>query len=119
MLRARWFVVALFTTGFVAALAAPGWSAERRTTASSNPGVLYRVGGVVYWGADDGTHGAEPWRSDGSPGGTRLLLNVAPGDSSAILTSFAGPGATAFFGANDFDGAHLFKTNGTGPGTHI
>ena len=39
-----------------------------------------RLGNVLLFGADDGIHGNEPWRSDGTVAGTRLLADLVGSD---------------------------------------
>lgn len=41
--------------------------------------------GGVFFSADDGSVGNEPWVSDGTAAGTRLLFNVAPGATGSQL----------------------------------
>jgi ELWxxDGT repeat protein len=51
----------------------------RPGSAGSEPRGFTRVGDLVYFVADDGTHGREPWVSDGTEAGTHLLADVRPG----------------------------------------
>ena len=46
----------------------------------ASPPIIVGVAGgsLVLW-ADDGRHGLEPWRSDGTAKGTRLLRDIRPG----------------------------------------
>ncbi len=37
----------------------------------------------IFFRANDGTHGAEPWRSDGSAFGTQLIADILPGAESS------------------------------------
>jgi ELWxxDGT repeat protein len=68
---------------------------------------------LVFQGCAAAT-GCEPWRSDGTPRGTRPLRDLAPGPGSSFPYDFIRDGArvlfTAGFGA-------LWSTDGTGPGT--
>jgi len=40
------------------------------------PALFVEMGGVLYFSADDGEHGWELWRSDGSVGGTYMVKDV-------------------------------------------
>jgi ELWxxDGT repeat protein len=61
--------------------------------AGSNPANLANVNGVLYFQANDGTHGRELWMSDGSVAGTSLVKDIAPGaihSNPSNLTNVAG-----------------------------
>lgn len=76
------------------------------------------AGGTVFFAASDGIHGSEPWRSDGTEAGTRLIVDLCPGACSSTPKSFAVVGETVFFVANDgFHGPDLWKSDGTAAGT--
>src|SRR4030095_3682712 len=47
---------------------------------SSSPESLTVVNNVAYFAANDGTHGPELWRSDGTPAGTKILKDIVPGE---------------------------------------
>jgi ELWxxDGT repeat protein len=53
-------------------------------------GRLYPAGNFLYFEADDGVHGTELWRTDGSQAGTILLGDVAPGPSSSGVMEILG-----------------------------
>jgi ELWxxDGT repeat protein len=37
---------------------------------------MVRVGSTLYFPADDGTHGSELWKSNGTTGGTKRVKDV-------------------------------------------
>jgi len=82
------------------------------------------MGGALYFFHDDGVHGEELWRSDGTALGTWMVRDLCPG---ACGTSAIGaPGALAVLGSTLFfaghDGVHgveLWATDGTAGGTRL
>lgn len=82
--------------------------------------------GVVYFFHDDGIHGRELWRSDGSALGTFLLRDVCPGSCSgvtaghsAVLSLGAALGQVFFAGNDGVHGAELWRSDGTALGTRM
>lgn len=59
------------------------------------------VGGVLYFAANDGVHGQELWRTDGTPGGTALAADINPGPGSSDPIPLAVVGGQLALIAND------------------
>src|SRR4029453_6317389 len=87
---------------------------------SSFPMALTSVGNTLLFFADDGTHGTELWRSDGTPGGTLLVAALFPGPGYCFYspTSVAVADGKIFFAADDgVAGPELWESDGTAGGT--
>ena len=73
--------------------------------------------GNLYFGASDAIEPlGSPWISDGTPGGTQLLLHT-PGGGGFDFTE--GDGLTFFTGADADGDQELWKTDGTTAGTNL
>jgi ELWxxDGT repeat protein len=75
-------------------------------------------GSRVFFQANDGVHGLEPWVSDGTASGTALTADVNPGPRGSFPFSFTAFKGDVFFstigGGND---RGLWKTDGSRSGT--
>ncbi len=80
---------------------------------------LKAINNVLYFAADDGVHGRELWKSDGTNAGTVLVKDINPGSNSSNPQWFAELNGQIYFDANDNTGSHLFRTNGTTAGTNL
>jgi ELWxxDGT repeat protein len=83
------------------------------------PGWLTAIGDTIYFDADDGEHGRELWRSDGTPEGTVLVRDVHPGpDPSSFEIHPTVAGDAYYFAADDGEhGTWLWRSDGTLEGT--
>lgn len=82
----------------------------------SSPGPLIDLGGILYFGADDGT-GRGLWRSDGTPSGTWLVADVEI-DPDTIPGTMVEMDGTLYFAADDGTrGLELWRSDGTSSGT--
>src|SRR6266545_4315146 len=90
-------------------------------SASSSPGGAFTdVNGAVYFAANDGSHGTELWRSDGTAGGTILVKDIYPGSRSSSPSGLANVNGIIYFRASDgTSGAELWRSDGTAGGTPL
>jgi ELWxxDGT repeat protein len=87
---------------------------------SSYPSSLTNVGGTLFFSANDGTHGFELWRSDGTAGGTQMVDDINPGSANSYPKYLTNVGGTLFFQANDgTHGVELWRSDGTAGGTQM
>ena len=88
------------------------------------------AGSVVYFTADDGVHGSELWRTDGTAAGTTMIKDIATGtftgwdneprpESSypSGIVPFAG--GILFTAEDGVNGGELWKSDGTAAGTYL
>jgi ELWxxDGT repeat protein len=73
--------------------------------------------GEVYFAANNGITGEEIYKTDGTPGGTKLVVNIAPGTNS-IPSGFLVANGLLYFSATDgISGRELWQSDGTAAGT--
>lgn len=74
---------------------------------------------VVLFAAATAETGAELWITDGTPGGTRLLKDLLPGEGDSAPSDFTdlGNGKTLFVATGEGGGNALWITDGTPGGT--
>jgi len=89
------------------------------TTASSSPAGLVVIGSTTYFSADDGIHGRELWKTDGTTAGTSMVKDVNPGSTGSDPTGLTNVNGTLLFAANDGGVAGLYKSDGTAAGTTL
>ena len=78
------------------------------------------VGNVILFKANDGIHGNEIWRTDGTAAGTFMVkdINGNAGGSLDYNTPFVNFGNSMYFTADDdVNGSEVWKSDGTESGT--
>lgn len=105
----------------------PAMTADIRTRPITDPPALtgphtfVPLGPYLYFGADDGLHGFELWRTDGTFAGTELVRDLCPGHCSSLPFGVgAAAGGLVFFAADDgVHGRELWVSDGSPQGTRM
>jgi len=78
------------------------------------------VNGTLYFRPDDGVHGDELWKTNGTEAGTVLVKDINPGIAGSDLQEFLNVNGVLYFRADDgVHGTELWKSDGTAAGTVI
>lgn len=87
----------------------------------AEPQDLVKGGNNLYFTANDGNHGRELWKSDGTQAGTQLVMDINPnGNASGDPGDLVAAGDNVFFRASDGNyGLELWRSqfSGIGAGT--
>jgi len=84
---------------------------------SSGINNFIKVGATIYFTARDITNGFEVWKTDGTEGGTQMIKDNFPGNSSSSPGGLTEFNNQLYFLQYDGTGSQLWKTNGTEAGT--
>lgn len=78
------------------------------------------AGGYLYFIANDGLHGSELWKTDGTQSGTGMVLDISPAHTDRRIFSLTDVNGTLYFMADDgIHGYELWKSDGTSSGTSM
>jgi ELWxxDGT repeat protein len=103
-----------------------GTAAGTHSTFLTRPGNIsspvqgFSIGNFYYFRNDDGVHGVELWRTDGTT--TAMVADINPGPRNGLDNDagFVRPDGTALFAATNYtSGREPWITDGTAAGTHI
>ena len=103
----------------------PSWPPTcGRARRGGNPYEADATNNALYVAAEDGSHGYELWKSDGTKAGTSMLKDIRPGfrSSDPYLDGYSSSpiGSKMLFIADDgVHGYELWVTNGTATGTKM
>ena len=88
------------------------------TTDLYSTGAIHTLGSQILLVGLDEEHGRELWMTNGTPEGSGLLKDIAPGETSSDIIGFYLHEGALYFGADDGQhGKELWKTDGTAEGT--
>lgn len=77
---------------------------------------LVELGGEVFFSADDGVHGYELWKTDGTANGTTLVRDILPGPDSSNALPMLEAGGYVYLNAG-LQRGELWVSDGTEAGT--
>jgi len=67
------------------------------------------LNGYAYFSADDGVHGREIWRTDGTTAGTQMVTDLNPGSASGGPSSLFRDGSDVYMAATGPVGTELYR----------
>ena len=80
--------------------------------------VKFEIDGIYYFVANDGIHGKELWRTDGTEEGTVIVKDIRIGSEHSSPSNFKESNGILYFSANDgVHGVELWRSDGTEEGT--
>ncbi len=95
----------------------PANNSDGIATGNRSYAVLHHT---MYFAADDGIHGNELWRSDGTEAGTFMVRDIEPGLASSNPSNITAANGKIYFSANTVNnGIEPWVCDGTAGGTQL
>ena len=91
-------------------------------TDGSDAAAFVTLNDLAYFRANDGSHGYELWRTDGTETGTELVIDLNPGPLNGFPDGIAAVNGTLYFNGfdtSDFTGSKAWRSDGTAAGTSL
>ncbi|MCS7168888.1 MAG: hypothetical protein NZ914_14815 [Gemmatales bacterium] len=86
----------------------------------SDPQYLVNIAGTLYFSANDGLHGKELWKTNGTSTGTLLVADIVAGPKGSYPAWLTNVHGTIFFSANaPAHGRELWRSDGFATGTQL
>ena len=93
----------------------------------SSPEQLTYVNGTLYFVANDGTHGKELWKTNGTPASTVLVKDIVPGPEGSDIQEMTNVNGMLYFSAvtiskkpgEESKTRQLWRSNGILTGTTV
>ena len=77
------------------------------------------LGDELYFTGNDGTHGWELWRTDGTPAGTSMVVDLWPGGYGTGPLELTVLDGVLYFSTADAGPARLWRSDGSAAGTTV
>lgn len=85
---------------------------------SGYPQDFVLINNELWFTADDGVHGRELWKTDGTKKGTEMVVDLTKKSSNSAISNLVEMGDYAFFVASSDDARReVFRSDGTADGT--